>query len=231
MPPFPVTRQSLLAGAKSTDRDVRRRSLDAIARVYTEPLVEHVRRRAARDDEAARELVQAFFFRAVDKDYLADFDGEKGRFRTFIRVCVDRFVQNDARAGRRRGESAKVALDDIEERVQAEGTRPDEELERAFEDAWRRSVLELALGDLRADYEKKGRGAAFRAFELYDLASGERPTYAAIAAELGVPITTVTKQLHAVRRDLRAHAIARLAEITGGDSELEDEARILFGGD
>jgi RNA polymerase sigma factor (sigma-70 family) len=230
---FPSTRRSLLAGVASDDHAVRRRSLDAIARVYTLPLLEHVRRRWPRPDAEARELVQAFWARAVDKEYLASFVAEKGRFRTFLRVCVDRFAANatrDARRAQRRGQQADVALEDIEEMLASSAGAPDEELERAFERAFRKSVFDLAIADLRADYARAGRERALRPFELYDLAGEAPPTYGAIAAALGVPVTTVTKQLHAARRDFRAHVVARTAEITSGDRELEDELALLFGG-
>jgi RNA polymerase sigma factor (sigma-70 family) len=230
---FPSTRRSLLAGVSSEDQAVRRRSLDAIARVYTQPLVDHVRRRWPRADDAVRELVQAFWARAVDKDYLASFSPEKGHFRTFLRVCVDRFAANatrDQRRAQRRGAHGGVALDDVEDSLASGAAAPDEELERAFERAFRKSVFALAVEDLRADYARAGRLNALRAFELYDLADGDRPSYAEIAATLGVPVTTVTKQLHAARRDFRERVVARTAEITSGDRELEDELSLLFGG-
>jgi hypothetical protein len=44
--------------------------------------------------EAAEDAVQAFFTVAFEKNYLERYDRSKAKFRTFLRVCLDRFVQN-----------------------------------------------------------------------------------------------------------------------------------------
>ena len=51
-----------------------------------------------------------------------------------------------------------------------------------------------------------------------------------IAARFDLPLTQVTNHLAWARRELRRLVLARLAEVTGSDAELRDEAEELFGG-
>jgi hypothetical protein len=90
-------------------------------------------------------------------------------------------------------------------------------------------MFTLALADLRGYCEREGKAVQYRIFEQYDLAEGERPSYAAMAVEHGLPVTAVTNCLAWTRRELRRLALERLAGITSGDQECRAELRFLFG--
>ena len=73
---------------------------------------------------------------------------------------------------------------------------------------------------------------AFALFERYDLEGAEahdRPTYAQLAADHGLPVTQVTNHLHWARRELRAAVLDKLREITASEEEFRSEARALLG--
>ena len=76
--------------------------------------------------------------------------------------------------------------------------------EEIFEREWRRQLFALALEDLRAECERAGKHTQWAVFEAYDLAEGERPSYAELAARHGVPETQITNYLAWARRTLRA---------------------------
>jgi DNA-binding transcriptional LysR family regulator len=71
----------------------------------------------------------------------------------------------------------------------------------------------------------------FAVFERYDLAesSEDRPTYAALARDLGITPTTVTNHLAAMRRQFRRVVLDRLRDLTTTDEEFEAEAKRLLG--
>ena len=97
-----------------------------------------------------------------------------------------------------------------------------------------RSLFDLAVGDLRRWCEAAGKEVHFRLFERYDLEgpdAPERPTYAQLAAEHGLPATQVTNYLAAVRRELRRLVLERLRELTGSEEEFRAEARSVLGVD
>ena len=65
---------------------------------------------------------------------------------------------------------------------------------------------------------------------MYDLQDrDDRPTYAAIALELGTTAANVTNWIAAMRRDFRSILLAALRELTANDREFEAEAATLFG--
>jgi len=230
---FPTTMLSVIAGAGSGDAAVRKRCLDAVAGLYYKPVYLHLRLKWRMSVEDAQDLTQGFFARALEKDYLADYEPARGRFRTFLRVCVDRFAGNERAAGRRHkrgGGAALASLDFDVAEAELAARSPAEDPERIFDDAWRRELFTLAIAELRASYESSGRGEQLRAFERYDLRDDdERLTYAELARELEKPVTTITNWLSSARRELRRHVLAKLAEVTGNEEEYRSEARVLFG--
>jgi RNA polymerase sigma factor (sigma-70 family) len=234
---LPTTRPSIVAGIRSGDAAVRARSLDAIVRVYWRAVYKHLRTRWRASPEDAKDLTQAFFSVALEKDYLATFDPEKGSFRGFLRVCADRFAANHQRDGRRqkRGGGARdvsLDFDAAEGELARQLPASPDSIDRLFYDEWCRALLAAAIEALRLDLEATGRGDWFRLFERYELRDADdRVTYADLARELGVPVTTVTNRLAVARRELRRHALEQLAELTASEEELREEARALFGVD
>jgi len=230
-PAFPTTHASTLLGARSADEAERRRSLSALTAAYWRPAYKHVRVRWRKPREDAEDLIQGFFERAMTRDFFARHEPERARFRTFFRVCLDRFVSNaeKARTREKRGGPRALALDfdAAESELASAGPETPDDL---FDREWRRSLFALAIDALRTQCERDGKAPAFRAFERYDLADpDDRPTYDAIARELGVPATTVTNHLAWARRELRRLVLDRLAEVTASPAELHQEAQALLG--
>jgi DNA-directed RNA polymerase specialized sigma24 family protein len=240
----------VLQRARSADPELRARALETIAAVYWAPLYAHVRltHRAERAD--AEDLVQGFFAEALRRDLVARWDAERGRFRTYLRACLDAHVANERKAARRLkrgGAAAPLSLDvaALERRVDAAAgaacdgpAGPD--VDRVFHDEWVRAVFERALARFRARCSAAGRHAHLALFERYDLAAvGDadddggadtaRPSYAQLAAELSITTTQVTNWLAAARRDFRATVLETLRELCAGDDEFREEARALLG--
>jgi DNA-directed RNA polymerase specialized sigma24 family protein len=185
--------------------------------------------------EDAEDSIQGFFERAMEKDFFAPYDPERARFRTFFRVCLDRFVSNEAKARtrlKRGGAAGALPLEfaAAEAEIARAGVAAWESPEDAFDREWRRGVFALAVEALRADCEGRGKGACFTVFQRYDLCEpADRPTYDVLARELGIPVTSVTNYLAYARRELRRLVLETLAEITASDDELRRESRFLFG--
>jgi RNA polymerase sigma factor (sigma-70 family) len=232
---FPATRWSVILAARSGDAAERQRALEAIAAAYWKPVYKYVRLRWSRSREDAQDLTQEFFARLLEKDFLAGFDSARGRLRTFLRVCVDRFTANEAKAAQRlkRGGGAAVLSLDFEgaegELARIEPPAP-ESLEDFFEKEWVRSFFGLALEQFEKECSARGKETHFRLFERYDLDDSERElSYDALAREFGITTTDVTNYLAWARREFRRIALERLRELTGSDAEFRREARALLG--
>jgi len=100
--------------------------------------------------------------------------------------------------------------------------------EQAFEREWQRQLFSLALDDLRAYSNESGKQLQFLVFEAYDLADGERPSYAELAVKHGISEASVTNYLAWARRKLRGFVTERLRGTTSGARELREELRRVW---
>jgi RNA polymerase sigma factor (sigma-70 family) len=238
---FPPTRRSVIEAVRSIDAEERERALEALCAAYWKPVYKYIRLRWNRLPEAAQDLTQGFFVELLERELLEKFDAKKSRLRTYLRVCVDSFVLNVDKAGRRLkrgGHVPHVALDfgSAEEELGAAAIDPakiasPESLENFFEKEWVRSLFALAVEDLRALCIKRDRERTFRLFEAYDLEGDEKISYEQLSNEYAVSVTDVTNALAWARREFRSIALERLRELCGSEEEFQREARSAFGWD
>ncbi|HEX3746207.1 MAG TPA: sigma-70 family RNA polymerase sigma factor [Bryobacteraceae bacterium] len=225
--PFPTTRHSLIVSAASAGT-MAREALDDVVAVYWKPAYKHVRIQWRRSNEEAKDLVQGFFTALIEQQILAGFDPSKARFRTYLKGCLDHFVmKQDERANRLKRGGGAIAICDFEAAEREIAGTPS--VEDVFLREWQRQMFALALEDLRAYCETIGKTLQYAIFAAYDLAEAERPSYAELAAQHGVPVTNVTNYLAWARRELRRMVLLRLSSVTSGDSECMAEQRVLFG--
>ena len=223
-----MTRRSAVRGAHSDDPELRERSWSALVSAYWRPAYKHVRIKWMANPEDARDSIQAFFEKAVEREFFAGFDPSVARFRTFFKTCLDRHVSNEVKAAQRQkrgGPAVALAFDDAEHELEQAGAAAWESPDECFEREWRRQLFVTALGTLKARALEQNRQTAFAAFEKYDLAAPPRPTYDDVARELGVPVTTVTNHLAWARGQLRALVLEQLEAITASEQELSAEAQ------
>jgi len=234
---LPATRHSIIAAIRSGDADLRRDGFETLVAVYWKPVYKYLRLKQHASEDDAKDVTQEFFARAIEKGFFDTFDPAKARFRTFLRVCLDRFVANERKAARRLkrgGAFAIVPLDfeTAEGELRQRDVAVPSDLDEYFHQEWIRSLLALAVDDLRREYERAGKTTQFHVWKRYDLdapASLEAPTYAAVGREFGVNSTEVTNYLSAARKAFRRLLFERLRAICG-DEEFEAEARYLLRG-
>jgi RNA polymerase sigma-70 factor (ECF subfamily) len=238
---FPPTRRSVIEAVHSIDAEERERALEALCTAYWKPVYKYVRWRWNRPADLAQDLTQGFFLEVMERELLEKFDPQKSRLRTYLRVCVDSFVSNEDKAGRRLkrgGNIPHVALDfaGAEEELGATVMDPalipsPESLEEFFEKEWVRSLFALAVEDLRELCVARERERTFHLFEAYDLEGNEKLSYEQLARDYGISVTDVTNALAWARREFRMIALERLRELCGSEEEFHREARSAFGWD
>jgi RNA polymerase sigma factor (sigma-70 family) len=229
MPPaerFPSTRKSLMTAAQGSPGELRQEAIASLVEAYWNPAFHYIQLRWNVARENARDLTQGFFTALLERDLLAAFDPAKASFRTYLRLCIDSHVKNEwtARNRSKRGGGAEQVP--FSESLAAPGNG---DLEELFHREWQRQMFSLALRDLREQCSDESRRRRYDLFARYDLAEGARPSYAELAREAGVTITQVTNALAWARRELRRCLLDRLAGITAGEREFQQEAEWLFG--
>jgi len=238
---FPATRWSAIIAVRSKDPTERSRALDAIASAYWKPIYKYLRLCWGKSNEDAKDLTQEFLARLIEKKYLDDFDPAKARLRTFLRLCIDRFLANEAKAAKRlkRGggaqhfsldfEAAEAELDRTKSSVSPSASP--QALDDFLEQEFIRSLFGQTVEKLRESCAIRGKEVAFRVFEAYDLAGEENghSAYADLARKFDISVTDVTNYLSFARREFRAIALTKLRKMTGSNAEYHREARALLG--
>ena len=236
MAQFPATRHSIVAAIRGGEGEARTVAFDALVTAYWKPVFKYVRLKWHAPPDHAADLTQAFFLRALEKDFFAGFDPSRARFRTFLRTCLDRFVANARKTEsrlKRGGGVTLVSIDvaDAERELQAQAPNAIDDFEAYFHREWLRSLFAAASARLRDACNARGRGVRYALFERHDLAADadDRPTYAALAREFGVSTTDVTNELAAARREFRRLVLDVLRAQCASDEEFDAEARALGG--
>lgn len=183
---FPLTHQSVLERIRSGEPEVRCAAFGVLAECYWRPSYLYVRRRWHLEPAEAEDAVQAFFAVAFEKQYVERFDPAKARFRTFLRTCLDRFIQNDRQAqqAQKRGGSARpLSLDfeDAERDLAAHLVAPAADPDEFFRAEVIRALCARTVDALRAELVAGGRARAYDVFAHNDLAGESGASYASVA--------------------------------------------------
>jgi RNA polymerase sigma factor (sigma-70 family) len=231
---FPLTRWSAIRASAEPEAVTRKHGFSRLVGAYWRPVYVYLRLRHRCTDSDAHDLTQSFFAQCWEQNTLATFDPARARFRTFVRTCVDRHVIDHVRAAsalKRGGDWDHVSIDvaQVERDAALIDPAASSDPERLFEAEWVRGLLLQALADLRAEYSSQSRELDLALFDEYELASGERPGYSALALRHGISATTVTNRLAAVRRALRVQLAQCLRELTATEEEYREESYRIFG--
>lgn len=232
--PFPATRRSVLERIQSGDPDVRRTAFGDLSDGYWRPSYHYLRLHWRLPAETAEDVVQAFFTAAFEKHYVERYDPVKAKFRTFLRLCLDRFVQNHRKAEqaeKRGGGQTHLPLDfpAAERELAAIAVQDRRDLDRFFHDETVRALFARTIDAMRCAYDADGKDVIFRVFERHDLRPSPDVSYASVAREFDLTAAQVTNYLHAARRRFREQALVNLRALVGTEQEFRDEARELFG--
>jgi hypothetical protein len=235
---FPSTHRSAVLRARSADADERRLAFDALVSAYWKPVYKYLRLRWRLAPEDAEDRTQGFFARSFEKGDFARWEPSRGRFRTFLRACLDAYAANahrDATRLKRGGgvQTVRLEFETAEGEltahpVAAESLDPD----ALFQTEWIRSLFARAVDALQAHCAATGKDVQFALFEKYDLEGAEadrRPTYADLGREFALPVTQVTNYLAAARREFRRSVLDLLRDSCASDEEFRAEARAVLG--
>jgi len=224
---FDTTHWSIVLRARGSAEDARP-ALETLCRTYRPPVLAYIRSRGYPPD-AAEDLAQSFFARFLEHAYHANADPARGRFRAFLLTALKRFLINsdlERNAQKRGGGMHFDALSsDSGDCALADQQQPSPDAE--FERSWAITVLETALGKLRAEAEKSGKLVQFEHLQEFLTERPEEADYERVATALNLRRNTLAVAVHRMRHRLRELVREELAQTTLDRDELEAELRGL----
>ena len=228
---FMTTHWSMVLAAADAAAPGSDRALADQCHTYWYPLYAFVRRQGYPAHEA-EDLTQEFFSRVLEKQYLEGVGPEKGRFRTFLLVCLRRFLANEwdrRRAIKRGGGKAPLSIDfaDADARYRLE---PSHDLtpERLFERRWALTLLERVLANLADEMQRSGKAELFDALKVYLAAEATAPPHAETGRRLNMSEGAVKVAVHRLRQRYRQLLRDEIARTVGEEADVDEEIGRLF---
>jgi RNA polymerase sigma factor (sigma-70 family) len=228
---FPRTTASLRDRLRNPDPAARQAVLSLLARRYWKPVYHFLRLAFAKGNEEAKDLAQAFFLWLLERDVLEKFDPRRSSFRTFLKGLLRNFAGNEHQAARRlkRGGGVRhLSLDPAILESELGPAEPAAGPEELFDRIWVRETVARAVERVRARYQAERRILPFLAFEQHDLAEGDPPSYASLAARLGAREGEIRSHLAEARGRVRDEVRAELVGLEGEADDASVDWTLFF---
>jgi RNA polymerase sigma factor (sigma-70 family) len=228
---FGNTQWSIVLRAADPDSEGYGSALQELCQAYWHPLYAFVRR-SGRSPQDAEDLIQSFFTRLLDKNFLAAAAPQKGRFRSFLLVTLKRFLTNEyerQNAVKRGGRAGFISIDSAlaESHLGGELARHDSP-DSLLEKQWATTLLGHVMARLQSEYTDSGRAALFQHLRASITRDDGSMGYAEIAEHLGT--TPAAIKMAALRLRARYQVVLReeIARTVASSDEIDDEIRHLF---
>jgi RNA polymerase sigma factor (sigma-70 family) len=207
-------------------------ALEELCKTYWFPLYAYVRRRG-RNKEDAEDLTQAFFARLLEKNFLANLDGEKGKFRAFLLASLKHFLANEwdkTQAQKRGGGAANLSLDwqTADTKFQVAATS-EPSPDKAFDREWALALLAKVIERLQKECEADGKAKLFEQLKIFLTAGKGESAQGEMAKTLGMEEGTVRVAVHRLRKRYRALLRDEIAQTLADEKQVDEEMRALFG--
>lgn len=181
--------------------------------------------------EDSQDLVQQFLVKIIENNVLEGVQQERGRFRSFIRTALARFLKDERQkaAAQKRGGGAwaPCELSEAEKRYaqrMAEQYTP----ELAYERDWAYALLEQALCALRLEYAGEEREAIFNRLRQFLPGGHARENYREVAGALGISESALKVRIHRLRQRFGQLVRGEVAQTLAAEEELDEELKHLL---
>lgn len=228
---FEATHWSVVLRAGQLNSAESEAALATLCETYWPPLYAFVRR-LGRSPEDASDLVQEFFARLLEKNYIAAADPTRGKFRTFLLTAFKRFMANEwdkTNRLKRGGGQVHISLDsrDFEDRGLAEPSH-NETAEKAFDRRWALKLLDVVLSRLEEEFVEAGKATQYQSLKIFLMPESGEARQAQVAADLGTTESAVKSSVHRMRQRYRELLREEIGNTVSTMSDIDDELRDLF---
>jgi DNA-directed RNA polymerase specialized sigma24 family protein len=223
---FPTTQWSVVEQAGVSD-EAGGAALERLLPRYLAPLRTHLMRHKRLEPQQAEDLLQGFLVeRVLERNLIGGALREKGRFRTFLLVALDRFVSNQLRDARSLKRSPGQELAPLD--TAAAETSPAPTPSGVFESAWARQVLSNAAERMRDECKASTRDDIWQIFDgriLSPTLEGAEPIpYEQLVARFGLGDVGAASNLLVTAKRMFARSLREVVgEYMSKDGQVEEE--------
>jgi RNA polymerase sigma-70 factor (ECF subfamily) len=228
---FTTTHWSIVLRARDPASPQAADALEKLCRSYWYPLYAFVRRQG-NDESSAKDLTQGFFARLLEKNYLAQVNQDRGKFRCFLLASLKHFIADERdkeRAQKRGGGQILLSLDETvgEDRYRAEPVDV-MDAEKLYERRWALTLLDQARERLKQEFLNAGKSQLYERLQAFDAGGGETPAYADVAVALGLSEGGVRTAVFRMRQRYRELVREEVAQTVSSPQEVDEEIRHLI---
>ena len=228
---FLTTHWSVVLAAGQLSEPSAAGALEKLCATYWYPLYAWLRCRGHGHHDA-QDLTQAFLVHLLDRDRLQKPTPEKGKFRSFLLASLKNFLTNEwdkTQALKRGAQFTFISVDEEmgESRFRIEPSH-DAMPDKAFEQSWAMTLLELVLGQLKQEYARADKSALFDALQGYLSGDKGGVPYVEMAARLNLSEAALKMSVLRLRRRFGELLRAEIAHTVTRPEEIDEEIRALF---
>jgi RNA polymerase sigma-70 factor (ECF subfamily) len=227
---FVTTRWTVVlsAGRKSSPQSDR--ALGELCQTYWYPLYAYVRRQG-HTKEDAEDLVQAFFVRFLENNYLEGLSAERGKFRAFLLASLKHFLANEwdkSRRQKRGGGAQHLSLDwqGADKRYQLDSPDPSSP-DKTFDREWALALLERVITRLSDECAAENKAGLFEQARGYLMVGEKAIPYAEAARNLKMDEGAIRVAVHRLRKRYRALLRDEIAQTLDDPAQVAEELRSL----
>jgi RNA polymerase sigma-70 factor (ECF subfamily) len=231
-PVFAATRWTLVLQARGNTAQARA-ALSDLCTAYYEPVFRFLRREN-RDEDAARELTQAFFARLLQRGEVGGADPARGRFRSYLLGAVKHFLADLRKHEHREKRGGGAALESLD----APGGDAKELLEPAdpadstsdlrFDREWALAVMNCALNAVETEFAANDKGAQFEHLKPWLIGDTPELSQAEVARQLELNESAVRVAIHRMRRRFRELIRSEITQTLAAGEDADTELRYLI---
>lgn len=228
---FATTSWTVVLSAQNHHDPHASEAMSRLCRTYWPPLYAFLRRRGYSPHDS-EDLVQGFFERFLEGDFLRDVLPERGRFRSFLLAALRHYTANTHRKDhtyKRGGKHAHLSVHDqdtLDRCEQALATTAHEDC--LFDRIWADTVMQHAARALQREYQESGRGSLFTILQIWLAVEAKPGDYARVSSELHLSENAVAAAVYRMRQRYREIVREQVAHTVQSPTEIDEEMHHLL---
>ena len=221
---FPPTDWTALIHATINGDTAARQAWEDFYTAYRKPVMDIiVAGKWSKDDgvESPEDMCQSFMVHLMDHSTLSRADPERGRFRTYLRAVLFKFLCNHYRSQQKGGKVTKVPL---EEGGVGPLIPPEEQ---DFDRIWAMNIFEQARRRTGDSWAAAGKAGRFAVLSLFLPGAAEIISNEEAARRLGISLSATVTEISRLRKLYRQLLREAVARTVAHPADIEEEMLYL----